>query len=135
MKRLLTIGLAALALGLGGGAAAQQTTMSRSHVTPNGGVQTTTRTVGPNGSATTRTVERPNGERTVVRSRTDVRGDRTVVRSRTDVRGDRYVERRDRYRGNGYAFGGRGYRVCRVHWQHHRRVRRCIYRHRARGRY
>ena len=103
MKRLLTLGLAICAFGLANTATAQMTS-STTAIGPNGGVRTTTRTVTPNGTATTRTVDRPDGTRTVTRSRTDVMGNRHTVTRR---RGSSMV------------------RVCNSHWQGGHRVRRC----------
>ena len=54
MKRILTIGLACLSLGLAGAASAQTMTTSHSHVAPNGSVHTTTRVRGPIAAATAR---------------------------------------------------------------------------------
>lgn len=101
MKRLITIGLAALTLGFGGIASAQTTT-STSHMNPNGSVHTTTRTVAPGGVATTRTVDRADGTR--------------VVRTRV-----RETNRWNRGRHHGWQRK----RVCTTHWRHHHRVRTC----------
>jgi hypothetical protein len=76
---------------------------------PNGNVRTTTRTTAPGGTATTRTVDRADGTRTVVRHQTNADGEIRTVRH-------------DR--------GSRMRTVCRTHYEHGRRIRRCTQRHR-----
>ena len=107
MKRILTIGLACLSLGLAGAASAQTMTTSHSHVAPNGSVHTTTRVRGPGGTAAVRTVDRADGTRTVTRTRTSY------------DRGRHYGWNR------GHHYGWRNNRVCRTVWRHHERIRRC----------
>jgi len=80
MKRLVLIGAAALALGLVTTANAQMTTTTNSQTMPNGNMRTNTQVMTPDGSAATRTVDRPDGTRTTVRSRTDVNGNTRSVR-------------------------------------------------------
>ncbi|HSQ96367.1 MAG TPA: hypothetical protein VLM18_09795 [Croceibacterium sp.] len=108
MKRLITIGMAALMLGIGGVAAAQTSTMTNSHMNPNGSVHTTTRTETPVGTATTRTVDRADGTRVV----------RTRVRESDSVG-----------MHHGHHYGWSHNRVCTTHWRHHHRVRTCTTRH------
>ena len=112
MKHLLTIGLA-LTLGLAGAATAQPTMTTRSHMTPNGAVHTTTRVDTNHGTAVTRTVDRPDGTR------------RVVQRTRTSYNHGRHTGW-ERGRHNGWRHAGwNRNRVCRTEWRHHERVRRC----------
>lgn len=107
--KLLAIGAAALALAFGIPAQAQMSTTVQEQA-PNGNIRTTTRVQTPDGAAATRTVDRMDGSRRVVRQSVDANGNgRTVIRD----------SRRPGMR-----------RVCRTHWRHGHRERRCWTRHR-----
>lgn len=101
MKKLTTIALGCLALGLAGAAQAQTTTQQ---TMPDGSVRTTTHVDTPGGTASTHTVDRADGTRTVVRRVTDVNGNTRSVRH---DRGSDMV------------------RVCHSRWSHGERVRQC----------
>jgi hypothetical protein len=108
MRKLISVGIACLVLGLAGTAQAQ-TTSTTQRMMPNGNMRTTSRTNTMGGSATTRTVDRADGSRTVVRRQTNAEGD---VRT---VRHDR---------------GSNRVRVCHSRWMHGHRVRQCHTRYR-----
>ncbi|HEX7710500.1 MAG TPA: hypothetical protein VF418_06135 [Sphingomonadaceae bacterium] len=109
MTSKLVIGLAASALGIGalgiaGGAAAQVTTTSTTHMDANGAVHTTTTNSSPGGTKSIRTVDRPDGTRVVTRTATDNAGDARTVK---------------------HEVGSNEYKVCHRVWRHGVRVRRC----------
>lgn len=109
MTRKLVTGLAAAGLGVGallagGGALAQVTSTTSTHMDANGGVHTTTTNASPGGTKTIHTVDHPDGTRTVTRVATDNAGDARVVK---------------------HEVGSNAYKVCHRVWRDGVRVRRC----------
>jgi hypothetical protein len=109
MTRKLVTGLAAASLGVGalvagGGAVAQVTSTTTSHMDANGGTHTTTTNASAGGTKTIHTVDNPDGTRVVTRTTTDAAGDARTVK---------------------HEAGTHAYKVCHSTWVDGERVRHC----------